>query len=116
MTVTRQEKIKELQQRLSRLQAEQRAAEQRARAAASKAERAKHTRKMVLIGGTMQAMIRCGEWQEAELLSIMNRYLTRADDRSCFGLPPLASHATPSSSVAGASAARTALGAGGGAA
>lgn len=89
MTAPRQQKIEALQQRLAKLQAEQRAAEQRARAAASKAARAVDTRKKVLIGGTMQAMIRRGEWAEAELLAILDRYLHRADDRELFGLAPL---------------------------
>ena len=94
MTAPRQQKIEALQQRLAKLQAEQRSAEARARAAASKAARAHHTRKMVLVGGTMQAMIRRGEWVEAELLAILDRYLQRADDRELFGLAPLAA-ATP---------------------
>jgi len=97
MTARRQQ-IEVLQQRLAKLQAEQRAAEQRARAAASKAARAQHTRKMVLIGGTMQAMIRRGEWAEAELLAILDRYLQRADDRELFGLAPLAV-ATPATAL-----------------
>lgn len=117
MTAPRQKRIDELQQRLVRLRAEQRAAEQRARAFASKAARAKHTRKMVLIGSTMQAMIRCGEWADAELLIILDRYLERADDRELFGLPPLAfaTTATASPLCSAVSMAGSALGGEGGA-
>ncbi|WP_139225805.1 mobilization protein [Paracidovorax konjaci] len=88
MTEPRKQKIEALQHRLAKLQAEQRAVEARARAAASKAARKKHTRKLVLIGATMQAMIERGEWADAELLVILDRYLQRADDRELFGLAP----------------------------
>lgn len=97
------QKIEALRARLVSLQAEEQAAATRARAAASKATRAEHTRKMVLIGGTMQAMIRRAEWSEAELLAILDRYLQRADERELFGLAPLAA-TTPATALPDGSA------------
>lgn len=95
MNVPRLQKIEALQQRLAKLQAEQRAAEARARASASRATRASDTRRKVLAGAFLIDLL--GVPRIAEL-SVQGRrfseWLTRADDRSLFGLAPLAA-ATP---------------------
>ena len=113
MTTPRVKQIEELKQRLARLQAEQRAAEQRARVAASKATRAQDTRRKVLAGAYLLDLLGV---EGMANLSVQGRsfdlWLTRADDRALFSLPP--SPATPAPPGAGVSAAGTAPPAGGG--
>ena len=114
MTTTRQ-KIEELQQRLARLQAQQRAAEARARAAASKTIRVQDTRRKVLVGAfVLEGLGHSGVVQ----LSVQGRrfdaWLSRPADRALFDLPPLAQPATPAPSGAGVSTAGTAHPANGG--
>lgn len=90
MTTPRAQKIEELQQRLARLQAEQRQAEARARASAIKVSRAQETRRKVLAGAYLLDLL--GVSSVAQL-SIQGRrfsaYLTRSDDRALFGMEPL---------------------------
>lgn len=113
----RQKKIQDLQQRLARLQAEQRAAEARAKASASKAARANDTRRKVLAGAFLLDLL--GASGVAQI-SVQGRsfsaWLTRPDDRAAFGLPPLAvtPPATPAPPGAGVSAVGAALHAEGG--
>lgn len=118
MTARRQQ-IEALQQRLAKLQADQRAAEARARAAASKASRVHDTRRKVLAGAYLLDLL--GASGVAQL-SIQGRrfdaWLTRDDDRSLFSLPPLSPPppATPAPSGAGVPASGAAPYAGGGSA
>lgn len=92
MTTPRTKKIEELQQRLARLQAEQRQATARARASASKACRAQETRRKILLGAFMLEQL--GGASGVAGLSIQGKrfdaWLTRADDRALFSLQPLA--------------------------
>lgn len=91
MTTPRQKQIEVLQRRLAKLQAEQRAAEARARASASRATRASQTRVKVLAGAFLIDQL--GAQRVAELRVEGKRFsewLTRADDRALFNLPPLA--------------------------
>lgn len=105
--MTRAKQIEALQARLARLQAEQRAAEARARAAASRATRALDTRRKVLAGAFLLDQL---GMDGVALLSVQGRHfgawLTRADDRALFNLPPATpSPATPAPPGAGVSAA-----------
>lgn len=103
MTAPRQKKIEELQQRLARLQAEQRAAEARARASASKISRAQDTRRKVLVGAFLLDLL--GAAGVAQLIVQGRRFddwLTRAEDRALFSLPPLASPAPATPAPPGA--------------
>lgn len=108
MTPPRAKKIEELQQRLARLQAEQRAAEARARASASKISRAQDTRRKVLLGAFLLDQLGPSG---VSGLSVHGRslasWLSRNDDRSLFGLQPLSPPppATPAPPGAGVSAA-----------
>lgn len=119
MTAPRQKKIEELQQRLARLQAEQRAAEARARASASKISRAQDTRRKVLLGAFLLDQLGASG---VAGLSVQGRslasWLSRDDDRSLFGLQPLSSPppGTPAPPGAGVSAAGAEHHAGGGSA
>ncbi|WP_462386649.1 mobilization protein [Acidovorax sp. Q11] len=118
MTTPRTKKIEELQQRLARLQAEQRKAAARARASASKACRAQETRRKILLGAFLLEQL--GGASGVADLSVQGKrfdsWLTRPDDRSLFGLlpPSPASPATPAPPGAGVSAAGAAPYAGGG--
>lgn len=117
MTTPRARKIEELQQRLAKLQVEQRAAEARARASASKISRALDTRRKVLLGAFLLDQL--GASGVARLTVQGQRFdlwLSRPDDRSLFGLlpPSPASPATPAPPGAGVSAAGAAPYAGGG--
>lgn len=113
MTTPRVKKIEELQARLARLQAEQRAAEARARAAAGKATRAQDTRRKVLAGAFLLDLLGV---EGVARLSVQGKrfdtWLTRADDLALFSLPP--SPATPAPHGAGVSAAGAVPHAGGG--
>lgn len=97
MTAPRQIKIEALQQRLARLQSEQRQAEARARASASRISRAQDTRRKVLVGAFLLDQL--GPAGVARL-SIQGRlfdaWLARPDDRALFDLPPLSPPATAS--------------------
>lgn len=91
MTAPRSQKIAALQQRLAKLQAEQRAAEARARASATRVTRASQTRMKVLAGAFLIDQL--GAQRVAELSVQGKRFsewLTRADDRALFNLPSLA--------------------------
>lgn len=119
MTTPRAKKIEELQQRLARLQAEQRAAEARARASASKATRAQETRRKILLGAFLLDQL--GGVSDVAGLSAQGKrfdsWLTRPEDRTLFGLQPLSPPppATPAPPGAGVSAAGVVLHAEGGA-
>lgn len=83
-----QEAVKAAQDRLKKAKAAQQRAEARKRAAASKAERAKETRRKVLVGAFVLEKFR-----DIRRLSVndatFSDWLKRADDRELFGLPPL---------------------------
>lgn len=83
-----QEAVKAAQERLKKAKAAQQRAAARQRAAASKAERAKETRRKVLVGAFVLEKFR-----DIRRLSVNDAqfadWLTRADDRELFGLPPL---------------------------
>lgn len=76
---TLEKKLKQAKEKARKIAAQQ-------VAAAAKKARADDTRKKVLVGGTMLALIKRGEWQEAELMAILDRSLERPADRALFGL------------------------------
>ena len=45
--------------------------------------------KKLLIGVSILESIKRGEWTEADLLAVVDRGLTRENERAVFGLPPL---------------------------
>lgn len=76
------EKLKQEQEKKAKIEAKKRAAE-------AKKVRADDTRKKVLVGAVILARVERGEWPADKLLSMMDKALTRTDDRGLFGLPPI---------------------------
>lgn len=58
------------------------------KAAASKKNRTDDTRRKILLGAAMMAMIDAGKWPQEQMLAIMDNALTKPADRELFGLPP----------------------------
>lgn len=96
MTAAREQQIKALQQRLAKLQAEQRTAEARARASASKVSRAQNTRRKILVGAFILDGLGLQDVLEVTLdKQRFADWLTRPDDRALFGLAsPISTPAT----------------------
>lgn len=82
------ERIRETEERLKQLKAKQQQIEARKRAAEAKVKRAADTRKKILVGAVVLAKVERGEWNEEELLAMLDNALLRADDRALFGLQP----------------------------
>lgn len=86
---TIEEKLAALKEKTKQLQAQKQRQDARQRAKNSKEERAKDTRKKILLGALVLAKVSKGEWSEAQLRDLTEPGLTRDDDRALFGLPPL---------------------------
>jgi hypothetical protein len=84
---TIEERIAALEARLKQEKAKKQQIEARKRAAEAKAKRSIDTRRKILVGGSILALVERGEWQQGKLLALMDATLTRADDRALFGLP-----------------------------
>lgn len=65
----------------------------RARAADKKRQRSEDTRRKILVGAVILAKVEHGEWPKERLRELMDKALTRADDRALFGLLPVPSEA-----------------------
>lgn len=76
--------MKNLEQQIAQAQAKLAAL----RAAASKKNRTDDTRRKILLGGAIMAMIDAGKWPQENMLAIMDKALTKPADRELFGLPP----------------------------
>lgn len=83
------ERIARLEARLRQERARKQRIEARKRAAEAKARRAQDTRRKILAGAVVLAMVDRGEWPRAQLMAILDAALARSDDRALFGLPPL---------------------------
>ena len=80
--------IDTLTKKLKQAKAKKQQIEAKKRAAESKIERAKDTRRKILVGAAILAKVERDEWPEAKLLAMLDSTLTRADDRALFGLSP----------------------------
>lgn len=74
--------------KLQQLQALKHKKEAREKAKLNKEERAKDTRRKVLLGALVLARVARGDWTK-DNLDDLTQELTRADDRELFGLSPL---------------------------
>lgn len=83
------DRIAELEAKLKQAKAKKAQIESRKRTAEAKKKRAEDTRRKILVGATILAKVEQGEWPESRLLELMEKSLTRADDRALFGLPNL---------------------------
>ena len=92
MTTPRQQKILELEKKLTELKARQRAEEARQRATQSKVERARDTRRKILVGAfVLDQLGSAGAVQLAIQGRSFSGWLNRNDDRALFDLPPSSS-------------------------
>lgn len=78
--------IASLEAKLKQAKAKKQQIEARKRALESKEERAKDTRRKILVGAAILAKVERGEWPKEKLLAMLDGSLTRPDDRSLFNL------------------------------
>ena len=79
--------IEAAKKRLKQLQAQKAMLEARKRAAEAKRQRAEDTRCKILLGATILAKVQRGEWPESHMLDLLDKELTRPENRTLFGLP-----------------------------
>ena len=79
--------IASLEAKLKQAKAKKQQIEARKRALETKEERAKDTRRKILVGATILAKVDRGEWPKDKLLAMLDLALTRPDDRALFDLP-----------------------------
>ncbi|HEY6455519.1 MAG TPA: mobilization protein [Steroidobacteraceae bacterium] len=81
-----EEKIQTLEERLRQLKAKQQRLAARKRTLESRRSRRDDTRRKILVGAIVLAKVEQGVIQESILQGWLDDALTRADDRSLFGL------------------------------
>ena len=86
---TLDEKLAASKEKTKQLLAQKQRIEARQRAKTNKEERAKDTRKKILLGAVVLARVARGDWTQDNLEDLTNE-LTRDDDRALFDLAPLA--------------------------
>jgi hypothetical protein len=87
---TREDRIRELQERADQLTARAKLLAQQETAK----QRSLETRRRILMGACLEELKRRGDVSEGQVLSWLDGYLTRDGDRVAFGLPLLQSHAS----------------------
>jgi hypothetical protein len=80
------ERIGALETKLKQLKVQQQRKEARTRTLAAKRARGEELRRKILVGAVVLAKVEDGSFEEAILRGWMDTALTRADDRSLFGL------------------------------
>lgn len=73
-------------QRLLEKEAQLKAQIQQAKAAERTLEKKRDTRRKILIGAAVMARVEHGEWPKADLLRMMDGFLTRPNERDLFDL------------------------------
>ena len=84
-----EDRIADLERRLKQAKALKQQQVARERAAERKQQRSDETRRKILVGAVILAKVEHGEWPKERLREWMDKALTRADDRTLFGLPTL---------------------------
>ena len=79
--------IASLEAKLKQAKAKKQQIESRKRVLETKEERAKDTRRKILVGAAILAKVERGEWPRDKLLTMLDSALTRSDDRALFSLP-----------------------------
>lgn len=98
----RTQKIEALRARLQQLEAAEKAAEARARAAASKQARADDTRRKILVGAFILDQLQLNEVRALEMRgTAFGVWLTRATDRALFGMASLPADGATAAPVGG---------------
>ena len=83
---TIEDTIVNLEAKLRQAKAKKQQIEARKRAMEIKEERAKDTRRKILVGAVILAKVDRGEWPKDKLLAMLDTALTRSDDRALFTL------------------------------
>ena len=78
--------IASLEAKLRQAKAKKQQIEARKRALETKEERAKDTRRKILVGAVILAKVERGEWPNDKLLAMMDSALIRSEDRVLFQL------------------------------
>jgi restriction endonuclease S subunit len=89
ITQTIEDQIKKQQEKLAQLKARKQAIESRLKATESKKNRANDTRKKVLIGAAVLAQIENNPEAQERTKQMMDKFLTRDNDRKLFDLNPI---------------------------
>jgi hypothetical protein len=88
--------IAALEEKLRQAKAKKQQIDARQRAADLRKKRSDDTRRKVLVGAVVLARIERGEWPADKLREMLDKALTRDDDRALFDLQPLPQTAAPS--------------------
>ena len=88
-----EDRIADLEKRLKQAKALKQQQVARERAVERKRQRSDETRRKILVGAVILAKVEHGEWPKERLRELMDKALTRADDRTLFGLLPVPSEA-----------------------
>lgn len=81
--------IANLEAKLKQAKARKQQIETRKRALETKEERAKDTRRKILVGAAILSKVERGEWPKDKLLAMLDLALVRLDDRALFDLPDI---------------------------
>ena len=81
-----EERIAAAEAKLKQLKAEHQKVEARRRAIEVQRKRQDDTRRKILAGAVVLAQVESGEWPEAKFKAMMDKALTRNEDRVLFGL------------------------------
>jgi large subunit ribosomal protein L7/L12 len=82
-----QQRVKDLEEKLKQAKALKQKAEARIKATESKKKRAEETRRKILVGAMMLDHMTKNETTKTSVMSKLDVFLTRADDRALFDLP-----------------------------
>jgi len=80
-------RIIELEELLKQAKAKKQKIEAQQKALANKKKRNEETRRKVLVGATVLAKVKSGEWPQDRFMAMMNAALSRPHDRALFDLP-----------------------------
>jgi molecular chaperone GrpE (heat shock protein) len=89
------DRINDLQTKLQQLKAQQQRIDAKARALASRRTREQDTRRKLLVGATVLALVERDVIDHDDLQAWLDAELTREDDRALFDLPPKATDQPP---------------------
>ncbi len=84
-----EDRIADLEKRLKQAKALKQQQVAREKAAERKRQRSDDTRRKILVGAVILAKVERGEWPQERLRELLDKALTRADDRALFELSPL---------------------------
>ncbi|MDA8119421.1 MAG: mobilization protein [Gammaproteobacteria bacterium] len=85
---TIEEKIKDAEEKLKKMKLQKAQSERAKKTKEAKKARSEETRKKILLGSYYMTKME-DEESKKKILWGLDKYLTRADDRALFGLPPL---------------------------